>query len=118
MAAVESPGGVGAGQEADTRCCVVGRIGVRRIDMMFARRGRRVAANVCSCSFRSMSVPDHEITAHIRSAAMAPPASKVAVDREVLIEALEELLQQRSLLRRLGDDLRTVARSSPTAVKQ
>ncbi|MEP1122808.1 MAG: hypothetical protein ABJH68_02820 [Ilumatobacter sp.] len=58
-----------------------------------------------------MSLPDHELTALIRSAAMAPPKSKVGVDREQLIESLEELLQQRSLLRRLGDDLRTVARS-------
>lgn len=73
---------------------------------------------VCSCSFQRMAIPDHDITAQIRSAAMAPPSSKVGVDREVLIEALEELLQQRSLLRRLGDDLRTVARSSPISAKR
>lgn len=60
-----------------------------------------------------MGIADHELTALIRSAAMAQPASKVGVDREQLIEALEELLQQRSLLRRLGDDLRTVARNTP-----
>lgn len=64
----------------------------------------------------AMSIPDHELTALIRSAAMAPPKSKVGVDREQLIESLEELLQQRSLLRRLGDDLRTVARSGPGGV--
>jgi hypothetical protein len=69
-------------------------------------------ANVRSCSFLVVGVPDQEITAQIRSAAMAPPRSKVGVEREVLIEVLEELLQQRSLLRRLGDDLRTVARTS------
>lgn len=86
--------------------------------MKCAKASHLVGTNVRSCSFHSMAVPDHEITAHIRSAAMAPPSSKVAVDREVLIEALEELLQQRSLLRRLGDDLRTVARSSPTAVQR
>jgi len=63
---------------------------------------------------RVMGTPDHELTALIRSAAMAAPNSKVGVDREQLIEALEELLQQRSLLRRLGDDLRTVARSQST----
>ena len=65
---------------------------------------------------RPMGIPDHELTALIRSAAMATPKSKVGVEREQLIEALEELLQQRSLLRRLGDDLRTVARSgSPSS---
>lgn len=64
----------------------------------------------------AMSVPDHELTALIRSAATAPPKSKVGVDREQLIESLEELLQQRSLLRRLGDDLRTVARSGRSGV--
>jgi hypothetical protein len=63
---------------------------------------------------QAMSIPDHELTALIRSAAMAPPKSKVGVDREQLIEALEELLQQRSLLRRLGDEFRTVARSQAT----
>ena len=46
----------------------------------------------------------------MRSAAMAPPNSKVRVDREVLVELLEELMQGRSLLRRLGDDLKAVAR--------
>lgn len=64
----------------------------------------------------AMSIPDHELTALIRSAAMAAPKSKVGVDREQLIETLEELLQQRSLLRRLGDDLRTVARSGTAGV--
>ena len=62
-----------------------------------------------------MSIPDHELTALIRSAAMAAPKSKVGVDREQLIEMLEELLQQRSLLRRLGDDLRTVARTGSSS---
>jgi hypothetical protein len=67
---------------------------------------------------RLMGIPDHELTVLIRSAAMAPPASKVGVEREQLIEALEELLQQRSLLRRLGDDLRTVARTSQAAARR
>ena len=62
--------------------------------------------------FAVMGIADDELTALIRSAAMAAPRSKVSVERELLIEALEELLQQRSLLRRLGDDLRTVARSN------
>lgn len=66
---------------------------------------------------RVMRIPDHELTALIRSAAMAAPKSKVGVDREQLIETLEELLQQRSLLRRLGDDLRTVARSGRASVQ-
>jgi hypothetical protein len=58
-----------------------------------------------------MSIPDRELTALVRSASMAAPKSKVGVEREHLIEMLEELLQQRSLLRLLGDDLRAVARS-------
>ena len=74
------------------------------------------ASNVRSCSLLVVGVPDQEITAQIRSAAMASPRSKVGVEREVLIEVLEELLQQRSLLRRLGDDLRTVARTSQSGV--
>jgi len=57
-----------------------------------------------------MTIPDHEVTAVMRSAAMAPPSSKVNVEREVLVELLEELMQSRSLLRRLGNDLKTVAR--------
>ena len=44
-----------------------------------------------------------------RSAAMAPPMSKVPVDRDVLIEIIEELLGKRALLARFGADLKTVA---------
>jgi len=65
-----------------------------------------------------MPIPDHELTALLRSAAMAAPSSKVAVEREVLIELGQELLQQRSLLRRLGGDLKTVARAASTTNRQ
>jgi len=58
-----------------------------------------------------MAIPDHEVTAILRSAAMAAPSTKVTIEREVIVDLLEELMQSRSLLRRLGDDLRTVARS-------
>jgi len=42
---------------------------------------------------------------------MAVPSSKVSIEREVIVDLLEELMQSRSLLRRLGDGLSTVARS-------
>ena len=61
-----------------------------------------------------MTIPDAELTVLLRSAAMAAPATKVGVEREILVEVLEEVMRQRSLLRRLGDDLRTVARTSST----
>lgn len=83
--------------------------------MIAVFEARHWMANVRSCSFLVVGVPDQEITAQIRSAAMAPPRSKVGVERELLIEVVEELLQQRSLLRRLGDDLRAVARTSQSA---
>src|SRR6476620_2461554 len=56
--------------------------------------------NICSVTILQMTIPDHEVTAVMRSAAMAPPSSKVNVEREVLVELLEELMQSRSLLRR------------------
>jgi hypothetical protein len=43
-----------------------------------------------------------------RSAAMAPPGSDVSIRRDLLLDALAELRQQRALLTRLGADLRTV----------
>lgn len=63
--------------------------------------------------WRSMSVPDHELIALSRSAAMAQPNSKVAVEREALMSMVDELTDHRRLLRRLGGDLKTVARNAP-----
>lgn len=57
-----------------------------------------------------MTVPDHELIALVRSAAMQPSGSRVMVDRETLIESLEELIQTRHMLARLGTDLKTIAR--------
>jgi hypothetical protein len=44
---------------------------------------------------------------------MIPPGSKLPVDRDVLIATVEELVETRRLLRRLGADLKSVARRSP-----
>ena len=60
-----------------------------------------------------MAVPDHELIALSRSAAMMPPGSNLPVERDVLIATIEELLETRRLLSRLGADLKTVARRSP-----
>jgi hypothetical protein len=51
-----------------------------------------------------------DLVALHRSTAMAPPGTEVAVGREQLLAVLVELLEARSLLTRLGADLRTVAR--------
>jgi hypothetical protein len=55
-------------------------------------------------------VPDHELVGITRSAAMQEPNTTVAVDRDVLIAIIEELLETRTLVARLGSDLTTVAR--------
>ncbi len=47
-----------------------------------------------------------------RSAAMLPPGTAVPLPRESLLALVEEVLSQRSLLERLGTDLRDVARRS------
>jgi hypothetical protein len=44
-----------------------------------------------------------------RSAAMLTRGQSMPVDRDVLIELCEELIEQRELLRRVGSDLRTIA---------
>jgi hypothetical protein len=44
-----------------------------------------------------------------RSAAMAAPGSAVPMPRERVLELLDEVLSSRSLLERLGTDLRSVA---------
>lgn len=58
------------------------------------------------------TVPEHELIALSRSAAMMPAGSQFPVDRELLIATFEELLELRRLLRRLGGDIRTVVRGS------
>jgi hypothetical protein len=57
-----------------------------------------------------MTVPEAELTALHRSAAMLQPHAKASVEREQLMEMIDELLDTRRLLARLGDDLKTVAR--------
>ena len=57
-------------------------------------------------------VPEHDLVALSRSAAMIQPGASLPVEREVLIATIEELLETRRLLRRLGADLKTVARRS------
>lgn len=56
-----------------------------------------------------------DLVALHRSAAMLPPGSDVAVPREQLLGVLVELLEARSLLTRLGSDLRAVARRGRVA---
>jgi hypothetical protein len=48
-----------------------------------------------------------------RSTAMLPPGSKTEVERDVLLQLVDELLSQRALLQRLGADLKSVARKAP-----
>jgi hypothetical protein len=45
-----------------------------------------------------------------RSAAMAPPCSKVTIERETLCSLVDEVVAQRALLERFGTDLRSIAR--------
>jgi hypothetical protein len=59
------------------------------------------------------AVTDSDLVSIQRSAAMALPMSKVPVERDVLIEIIEELLGKRSLLARFGADLKAVAGHAP-----
>ncbi len=61
----------------------------------------------------SVSVPDYELVAIERSAAMAQPRTSVPVEREVLMAIVREVTEQRRLMRRLGAELKTVARNAP-----
>jgi hypothetical protein len=47
-----------------------------------------------------------------RSAPMAPPRSKVTIERETLCALVDEVVAQRVLLERFGGDLRTIAQRS------
>lgn len=69
---------------------------------------------MCSGTVLVMTVSDVELTALHRSTAMLQPSVKAAVEREQLLEILDELLDTRRLLARLGGDLKTVARRSGT----
>jgi hypothetical protein len=69
---------------------------------------------MCSGTVLVMTVSDVELTALHRSTAMLQPSVKAAVEREQLLEILDEILDTRRLLARLGGDLKTVARRSGT----
>ena len=56
-----------------------------------------------------MAVTSGQLVALQRSAAMLLPGQTIPVDRETLTALCSELLDARSLLERLGADLRTVA---------
>jgi hypothetical protein len=56
-----------------------------------------------------MEVPTSELVSLERSAAMIQPGQKYPVERVALISICRELLEYRSLLERLGGDLRAVA---------
>jgi hypothetical protein len=58
-----------------------------------------------------------DLIATQRSAAMAPPNTDIKIQRDDLIEIIEELLDQRRLLQRVGTDLRTIARQAPLQPK-
>jgi hypothetical protein len=58
-----------------------------------------------------------DLIATQRSAAMAPPNTDIRVPRDDLIEIIEELLDQRRLLQRVGTDLKTIARRAPLPPK-
>jgi len=59
-----------------------------------------------------MPVSDAELIALHRSAAMLTPNAPAPVNRETFIELVDGLIETRHLLRRLGADLKTVARRS------
>lgn len=57
--------------------------------------------------------PDQaDLIALQRSAAMLQPGACIGVERDVLLNVLDELFSQRALLQRLGSDLKSVARKA------
>lgn len=54
-----------------------------------------------------------DLIAWQRSVAMLTPNVAVSLERERLLEILDELVATRALLARLGADLKTVARRAP-----
>ena len=62
-----------------------------------------------------MPTADHELVSLRRSAAMIQPHQMLPINRQVVMEMCDELIESRQLLNRLGSDLRTVAaKSRPT----
>jgi hypothetical protein len=59
------------------------------------------------------TVTDSDLVSMQRSAAMGQPGSKIPIDRDLLIEIVEEVLAKRALLARFGADLKTVANHAP-----
>jgi hypothetical protein len=53
------------------------------------------------------------LTSLQRSTAMLPPGQQMPVDRDLLFELCSEVLEARTLLARLGTDLRAVAAKAP-----
>jgi hypothetical protein len=51
-----------------------------------------------------------DLIATQRSAAMAPPNTDIKIHRDDLIEIIEELLDLRRLLQRVGTDLKSIPR--------
>ena len=60
-----------------------------------------------------MPVDNAQLVSMQRSAGMAQRGQSCPVDRDVLVDLCGELLEARSLLARLGTDLRTVAGRAP-----
>ncbi len=58
-------------------------------------------------------VPTRDLIGLRQSAAMLTTGTKVSVPREEFVAIVDELLENRGLLARLGADLKTVARRSP-----
>jgi hypothetical protein len=55
--------------------------------------------------------PDQaDLIALHRSTAMLQPGTNIGVERDLLLQLLDELIAQRALLQRLGADLKSVAR--------
>ena len=98
---------LGAGPPADTARSHPLRSATTRCD-------RFGVPYICSVRVRLMTVPEAELTALHRSTAMLQPKMKATVAREQLLEIIDELLDTRRLLARLGGDLKTVARRSGT----
>lgn len=57
-----------------------------------------------------METGQADLIALHRSTAMLSPGTNIGVERDLLLSLLDELIAQRALLKRLGADLRTVAR--------
>ncbi len=63
--------------------------------------------------YRSAPMEQADLIAWHRSVVMLTPNAAVTLERERLLEILDELVATRALLARLGGDLKTVARRAP-----